>query len=60
MSEEKKNEVLEQNELSEAELDGVSGGAFADVDQLNMGRTVLRTNEDTKPDGPLFGRTNLR
>ena len=60
MSEEKKNEVLEQNELSEAELDGVSGGAFADVDPLNMGRTVLRTSEDGKADGPMSGRTNLR
>ena len=38
MSEEKKNEVLEQNELDESELDGVAGGMSTTDSQLGMNK----------------------
>ncbi len=60
MSEEKKNEVQELNELNENDLDGVSGGAFAEVNPLSMGRNVLRTTEDGRADGPMTSRSNIR
>ena len=48
MSEEKKNEVLEQNELNESELDGVAGG-MATGNQMGMNK--FSSNARVKEEG---------
>ena len=48
MSEEKKNEVLEQNELNESELDGVAGGMATGNP---MGMNKFSSNARVKEDG---------
>ena len=49
MSEEKKNEVLEQNELNESELDGVAGGMATPDSPLGMNK--FSSNARVKEEG---------
>ena len=49
MSEEKKNEVLEQGELNESELDGVAGGMATPDSPLGMSK--FSPNARVKDDG---------
>ena len=51
MSEEKKNEVLEQDELNESELDGVAGGMAIDNTggMSNVAKTIKK--DEKNPDG---------
>ena len=48
MSEEKKNEVLEQGELNESELDGVAGGMAIDNTggMSNVAKTVKKDEKN--------------
>lgn len=52
MSEEKKNEVLEQGELNESELDGVAGGMSTANNTVGVSNLVKNSRKDDKnPDG---------
>ena len=53
MSEEKKNEVLEQDELNESELDGVAGGMSTINDPLGVSniQSRIQSNIRVKNDG---------
>ena len=53
MSEEKKNEVLEQNELDESELDGVAGGmATGNTGVMNKFSSNARVKDDLSTVAP--------
>lgn len=52
MSEEKKNEVLEQGELNESKLGGVAGGTSTANNTLGVNDLVSNiTKENNSPDG---------
>ena len=52
MSEEKKNEVLEQGEVNESELDGVAGGMSTADDTVGMNDLVSNiSSENNGTDG---------